>query len=226
MAVSFKLDNAEFPPLPFPSTPKPVSSISASLPFITACKPFPRNIINRSFAIATNTRISSLTRFSQDNLFPKFIFNSSQSPRTNLACNIPIKHSQQSACKSVQLFQPVVVNVNIVSVPVRYRLHVIKSISQHQRVFFLAKPVFLTVDTVTDTPNVKYVTSTHNVRKVFPSTHNSISIPTQVYRPKNNNNIANSHLPLTNLLSSSETKSSTLSLTSNLCFFRMYLLFT
>ena len=64
MAVSFKLNNAEFPPLPFPSTSKPVSSISASLPFITACKPFPRNIINRSFAIATNTRISSITRFS------------------------------------------------------------------------------------------------------------------------------------------------------------------
>ena len=84
--------------------------------------------------------------------------------------------------------------------------------------FCLAKPIFFTVDTVTDTPKVKYVTSTHNVRNVFPSTHNSVSIPTQVYCPKNKNNIANSHLPLTNLLPSSETKSSTLSLTSNLCF--------
>ena len=69
IAVSFKLHNAEFPPLPFPSTSKPVSSISASLPFTTNCKPFPRNIINRSFVIATNTRISSITRFSQDNFF-------------------------------------------------------------------------------------------------------------------------------------------------------------
>ena len=53
-------------------------------------------------------------------------------------------------------------------------------------------------------------------------------IPTQVYCPKNNHNINhiiknnhnhnNSHLPLTNLLSSSETKSSNLSLTSNLNF--------
>ena len=80
----------------------------------------------------------------------------------------------------------------------------------------------MTVDTVTDTLSlcnvVKYVSSMHNVCKVFPSTHNSVSIPTQVYCPKNNNNIANSHLPLTNLLPSSETKSSTLSLTSNLCF--------
>ena len=78
----------------------------------------------------------------------------------------------------------------------------------------------MTVDTVTDTPNVynvvKYVTSTHNVCKVFPSTHDSISIPTQVYCPKNNN-IANPHLPLTSLLPSSETKS-ILSLTSDLCF--------
>ena len=97
-------------------------------------------------------------------------------------------------------------------------MHVVKSVFHHQRVFCLAKPIFLTVGTVTDTPNVKYVTSTHNVRKFLPSTHNSISIPTQVYCPKNNNNIANSHLPLTNLLPSSETKSSVLSLTSNLCF--------
>ena len=69
--------------------------------------------------------------------------------------------------------------------PVRHRLDVVKSVFHHQCVFCLAKPIFLTVDTVTDTPNVKYVTSTHNVRKVFPSTHNSISIPTQVYCPKN-----------------------------------------
>ena len=195
MAVSFKLNNAEFLPLPFPSTSKPVSSISASLPFITACTHFPRDIINGSFAIVTNKCISSINCFSKDNFFPKLILNSSQSPITNLACNIPIKHNQQSACKSVHSFQPVVVNLNVASVPVRHRLHIVKSVLHHQRVFCLAKPIFLTVDIVTDTPNVRYVTSTHNVRKVFPSTHNSVSIPTQVYCPKNNNNIANSHLP-------------------------------
>ena len=69
MAVSFKLNNAEFPPLPFPSTSKPVLSNSASVPFITACKPFPCNIMNRSFAIARNTPISSVPLFSQDNFF-------------------------------------------------------------------------------------------------------------------------------------------------------------
>ena len=80
--------------------------------------------------------------------------------------------------------------------------------------------LFLTVDTVTDTLNicnvVKTVSSTRNVRKVFPSTYNSISIPTQVDCPEIN--IAESHLPLANLLSSSETKSSTSYLTSNLNF--------
>ena len=57
MAVSFKLSNADFPPLPFPSASKTGSFISASLPFITTCKPFLRNINIRSFAIATNTPI-------------------------------------------------------------------------------------------------------------------------------------------------------------------------
>ena len=143
----------------------------------------------------------------------------SKSPISNLACNIPIKHIQRSICKSVQSFQPVVVNVNVVLVLVRHRLHVVKSVFRHQHVSCLAKPIFLTIDTVTDTLSVcnnvvKYVSSTHNVFKVFPSTHNSISIPRQVYCLENNN-IANSRLPLINLLSSSETKSSTSSLTSD-----------
>ena len=112
---------------------------------------------------------------------------------SNLACNIPIKHIQWSICKSVQLFQPVVVNVNVVSVPVPHRLLVVKSVFRHQHISCLAKPIFLTVDTVIDNLNVcnvvKYISSTHNVRKVFPSTHNSISIPRQVYCPENNNSM-------------------------------------
>ena len=182
----------------------------------------PRNINTRSFAIATNTPISSVPRILQGNFFPKIIINPSKSPISNLACHNSIKHIQRSICKSVQSFQPVVVNINVVSVPVRHRLHVIKSVFRHQHVSCLAKPIFLTVDIVTDTLNVcnvvKYVSSTHNVRKVFPSTHNSISFPRQVYCPENNNNIANARLPLTNLLSSFETKSSTSYLTSNLNF--------
>ena len=44
MVVSFKLNNTNFPPLPFPPASKPVSSISASLRSTTASKPFNINI--------------------------------------------------------------------------------------------------------------------------------------------------------------------------------------
>ena len=122
----------------------------------------------------------------------------------------------------MQSRQPFDGNVNFISVPVRHRLHVDKSAFRLKHVSCLAKPIFLTVDTVTSTLNVcnvvKYVSSTHNVCKFFLSIHNSISINRQVYCLENNNNIANSHLPLTNLLFSSETKSSTSSLTPNLNF--------
>ena len=62
MAVSFKLNNGDFLPLPFPSISKPVSSFSASLSFTTAYKPFSHNVnigSSKSFAIAINTHISS-----------------------------------------------------------------------------------------------------------------------------------------------------------------------
>ena len=113
-------------------------------------------------------------------------------------------------------------SLNLQSVPVCHRLHVVKSVFRHQHISCLAKPIFLTVDTVTDTLNVcnvvKYVSSTYNARKVFLPTHNSKSIPRQVSCLENDNDIANSHLSLTNLLSSFETKSPTSSLTSNLNF--------
>ena len=204
MTVSFKLNNADFCPLP---------------PFLPPrlFHPSLLNINITQFAIGTNTSISSVTRILQDNFSPKLILDIS-----HLDCHIPIKLNQQPTCQSVQSLQPAVVNLNIVSVPVCHRLHVAKSVFLHHHVSFLNKPMFLTVDTITDTLNVcnveEYVSVTHNVRKVFPSTQNSISIPTQIYCPENNNNIANSHLPLTNLPLSSKTKFSTSFLTSNLNF--------
>ena len=56
--LCFELNNADFPPLPFPCDTKNVSSVSALLPFISPRTPFPRNINIRSsklFTIATNT---------------------------------------------------------------------------------------------------------------------------------------------------------------------------
>ena len=114
MAVSFKLNNADFLhhlfllPLSLfhPSLLHHHLSLLASL--------FPQSINTRSFAIATNTPISSVPRILQDYFFPKIIINPSKSPTSNLACNIPIKQIHRSICKSVQSFQPVVVNVNAV----------------------------------------------------------------------------------------------------------------
>ena len=40
MTVSFKLNNLDFPPLPFSIVSKPVSSVPASLSFATACSSF------------------------------------------------------------------------------------------------------------------------------------------------------------------------------------------
>ena len=175
--MSFKLNNADFPPLPFPFASKNLSPVSASLPFITARKPFSRNInirSSKSFAIATNTPTASVPRILQSIFFPKLILNPSKLSISDLGCNIPIKHNHWSICKSFQSFQPVVVNVNAVSVPVRHRFHVVKSVFRHQHVCSLAKPLFLTVDTLNNTLNVcnvvTYVSSTYDTGEIFPST--------------------------------------------------------
>ena len=173
IALSFKLNNVDFSPLPFLSVSKPVSSASVSLPFITACKPVTRSIntkLSKLFDIATNKRISSVSRISQVNFFRIFIHNFSK-----LSVYLPI-HSYVSSY----------------------------------------------VSTVNDTLNIcdvlTYVSSTHDTRKFFPSTHNFISITRHVSCLENNNIISNTHRLLTSLLPLSETKSSPLSLTRNLNF--------
>lgn len=108
--------------------------------FITAYNVFPHNInisTSKSFATATNTPISSVPHPLKSSI-------------PDLASNIPIKHSHRSICRSVQVFEPVAVNVNSVSVPVCHRFHVAESVFCHQHVSSLAKPIFLSVDTVTN----------------------------------------------------------------------------
>ena len=133
---------------------EPVWFVSTTLPFITACNPFPRNVnirSSKSLANATNAPISSISRILQGNFLPKRLCNLSKYFIPDLFCNIPTKHNHRSICKSVQAFEPVVVNVNFVSVPACHLFHVVKSIFLHQFVSSLAKPIFLTADTVTDT---------------------------------------------------------------------------
>ena len=224
MTVSFELNTADFPPLPFSSVTKPVYPSLLHYRLI----PLPslsRNInirSSKSFAIATNKKPNfSVPHILQGNFLPKIIRNPSKSSIPDLACNIPIKHSYRSICKSFQTFKPVAVNVHFVSVPVCHYFHVVKLAFCHQYVSSLAKPIYLAVYTDTDTLNVcnvvKHVSSTHDTGKLFPSTHNFVSTPRHVSWLESNN-IANFHLSLTNLLSSFETKFSPFSLTSNLNF--------
>ena len=49
MTASFKLNNADFPPLPFPTFSVSRSSISESLPFATAC-----NSLSDNFSLSSN----------------------------------------------------------------------------------------------------------------------------------------------------------------------------
>ena len=126
MAVSFKLNNAGFLPLPFPSISKPVSSVCVSLSFTTAYKPFPCNVnigSSKSFAIAINTPISSFCDILQGNLFP--ICNRFKSSISDPTCNSPTRRNHQSICKSVHAFEPVLETVNFVSVPVCHHFHVV-----------------------------------------------------------------------------------------------------
>ena len=92
--------------------------------------------------------------------------------------------------------------------PLCHSFHLFKSFFYHQHVCSLIKPLFFTVDNVPVTLHicnaVKYVSSTHGKHKVLPWAHNSIHILRHISCP-GNDNVADSHLPLTNLLSFSET---------------------
>ena len=86
----------------------------------------------------------------------------------------------------------------------------------------MSSACFFFSKTLTDSLNVCNIVK-YDTCNVFASTHNSISFPKDISCLENDN-ITNCHLPLTNLLSSSETKSPS-SLTKNLnfseCFFSL-----
>ena len=173
--VSFKLNNADFPPLLFPSAAKNVSSVSVSLPFITARRLVPCNIdirLSQSIAIATNTPTYNVCYILHGSFFHKLILNPSKSSIPDVPFNISIKHNHRSIWKSFQLFEPVVLNVKVVSVPLCHSFHLFKSFFYHQHVCSLIKPLFFTVGNVPVTLHicnaVKYVSSTHGKHKVLP----------------------------------------------------------
>ena len=176
MAVSFKLNHADFPTLLNSTVSKPVSSVSSSLSCATASRSFSNKVRAISFKSLTknnNKPFLRATCFCPGNFAPKHLHNPSQSLAFDLACNVTTKLKHYVICKSVMSFEPVAVNVNFAAVSVCQRVNGVRSVFCHPHVSFLAKPLFITVNLVYPVTvyNVKSANSPHHIRRVFPSVH-------------------------------------------------------
>ena len=181
MAVSFKLNHVDFPPLLNSTVSKPVSSVSSSLSCTTASRSFFNKVRAISFKSLTknsNKPFLRAARFCPGNFAPKHLHNPSQSLAFDLARNVPTKLKHYVICKAVTSFEPVALNVNFAPVSVCQRVNVVRSVFCHPHVSFLAKPLFTTVNLVDPVTiyHVKFVNSPHHIRKVFPSVHCTTSI--------------------------------------------------
>ena len=151
MAVSFKLNHADFPPLVNSAASKPVSSVSSSLSCATGSRSFPNKvgaISFKSLTKASNKSFPSVSRFYSGNFAPKHLHNPSQLPVFDLARNVPAKVKLYVTCKSFMLFELVIVNVKFTPVSVCQRVNVVRSVFCYPHVSSLAKPLFATVNLV------------------------------------------------------------------------------
>ena len=186
MAVSFKLNHTDFPPLLNSAVSKPVSSVSSSRSCTTPSRSFSNKISALSFKSltkASNKSFPRANRFCPGNFAPKYLHNPSQSLVFYLARNVPTKLEHYVICKSVVPFEPVAVNVNFAPVSVCQCVNVVRSVFRHPRVSFLVKPLFTTVSLVRPVTvyNVKSVNSAHHIRGVFPSVHCTTSIHRHIF---------------------------------------------
>ena len=127
MAVSFKLNHADFPPLLNSTISKPVSSVSSSLSCTTASRSFSNKVRAISFKSLTknsNKPFLRATCFCPGNFAPEHLHNPSQSLAFDLACNVTSKLKHYVICKSVMSFEPVAVNVNFAPMSVCQRVNV------------------------------------------------------------------------------------------------------
>ena len=119
MAVSFKLNHVDFPPLLNSTVFKLVSYVSYSLSFTTVSRSFlnkVRAISFKSLTKASNKPFPRATRFCTGNFAPKHLNNPSQSLAFDLARNIPTKLKHYVICKAVMSFEPVALNVSFAPV--------------------------------------------------------------------------------------------------------------
>ena len=173
MAVSFKLNNADFPPLSFPNFSKSSSSVPLSLPYTTACHSLSDNVSLSSEHLPSSS--NKLLPMISDVLCGKFVPNQMHiSPESFVPDAVVSKQSNHHlVCNSVMSLEPVPLNLSFT--PMHMRVNLVKSVSCNLRVSSLAKPMFIYLNTVRSLNvcnTVKSVSSKHHIRRV---THDVIS---------------------------------------------------
>ena len=219
MAASFKLNHADFPPLPNSTASKPVSYVSSLLSFTTVSRSFSnkvRAISFKSLTKASNKHFPRATSFCPGNFVPEHLQNPFQLLAFDLARNIPTKLKHYVICKAVMSFEPVALNINFAPRSVCQRVNVVKLVFCHPHISFLAKPLFTTVNLVGPVTvyNFKSVNSPHHIRRVFPSVHCTTSIHRK-FSYRRHENVTSFSLPSSNLLRSPVIKSHLSPLTFN-----------
>ena len=178
----FLLNNADFPPLSFPTFSKSCSSLSVSLP--NACNSLSENIRLRSKPLPIRTNellftVSSVLCFFFY-LFCVFVSNqtdiSSKSFVLNLVFNVSTKSDNHLVWNSVMLFESIAINVCFALIHIH--VNVVKSISCHLHVSFLWELMFINLNTVPSLNvcnAVKSVSPAHHICRAFPVLHDVIS---------------------------------------------------
>ena len=143
MVVSFKLNNADVPPLSFPNFSKSCSSGSLPLPYATACNSLPDNISlsSKHLPNSYNKLLSVIFSVLWGKFIPNQMYISSKSFVPDLAFSVSTKCNHHLVCNSAMSFEPVPVNISFA--PMDVCLNVVKSISCNLSVFSFAKLMFI-----------------------------------------------------------------------------------
>ena len=201
MAVSFKLNNTDFPPLSVSNFSKSCFSVPMSLLYASACNSLSDNVSLSSKHLPSSS-IKLLSIVSAV-LCGKFVPNQMHiSPKSfvpDLVFSVSTQPNHQLVCNSVMSFKPVPVNVSFA--PMHVHVNVVRSVSYNLCMSSLAKPMFIYLNTVCSL-------IVHNAAKSMSSSH--FRRVTHVIR-----NHRHAFYQKTNVLSSSRTKSSPSYSTSN-----------
>ena len=202
IAVSFKLNNTDFPPLSFSYFSRSSFSVPLSLLYATACNSLSDNVSLSSKHLPSSSNkhlpmvsgglfslwfVPNQMHISPKSFVPDLVFSVSTQPNHQLVCN------------SVMSFKPVPVNVSFA--PMHVHVNVVRSVSYNLCMSSLAKPMFIYLNTVCSL-------NVHNAAKSMSSSH--FRRATHVIR-----NHRHAFYQKTNVLSSSRTKSSPSYSTSN-----------